>query len=266
MSEAPASPTSTGLLVEDLETAYGLRALRPHSPAAQREGFQRIAHALVQEPESILQTLVDTAVELCGADSAGISIERENRNPTEFYHWIATAGEYSGFLDAVLPQEPSACGICLERGRPQHFLVNQRFFDILGVEAPLVTDGILLPWNVDGTRGTIFVMAHTRTEAFDVEDVRLMQTLADFAALGIRQQKQQKLVLEQAGAAAAASMANQLAHKINNPLQSLTNLLYIAAQGPDPEARNLGRQALSELQTLSSLVSQLLALPVAVAG
>jgi GAF domain-containing protein len=260
------NPSDTGLDVEDIETVYAARPPRPHDIAAQREGIQRIAHALVQRPETILQTLVDTAVALCGADSAGISIQREDATESEFYHWVATAGEYSGFFNATLPKEPSACGICLQRGRPQHFRVHERFFDILGTSAPLVTDGILLPWSADGAQGTIFVMAHSRAEAFDLEDVRLMQTLADFAALGIRQQRQHKLLLERAGAAAAASMANQLAHKINNPLQSLTNLLYIASEGHTPNAQLLGKQALAELQTLSSLVSQLLALPVASAG
>src|ERR1700735_1986071 len=94
--------------------------------------------------------------------------------------------------------------------------------------APLVTDGILLPWQVDETRGTIFVMAHGRIEAFDGEDARMMQLLADFAAMGFRQQHQQKELMEKERAAAAAAMANELAHKINNPLQALTNQLYIA--------------------------------------
>ncbi len=256
------NPADTGLDVEDLEAAYATRPLRAHNPADQRAGLQRIAQALVQQPESILQTLVEAAVELCGADSAGISIQRESGPEVAFYHWVATAGDYSGFLNAVLPKEPSACGICIQRGRPQHFRAHQRFFDILGVVAPLVTDGILLPWSADGTKGTIFIMAHTRSEAFDLEDCRLMETLADFAALGLRQQKQQRLLLEQAGASAAAAMANQLAHKINNPLQSLTNLLYMAAEGHTADAQQLGRQALAELQTLSSLVSLLLSLPV----
>ena len=89
----------------------------------------------------------------------------------------------------------------------------------MGIEAPLVTDGILLPWEVDGTRGTIFIMAHERQEAFDLNDCQVMQVLADFAAMGVRQLKQQKLLLEQASAAAAAAMANDLAHQINNPLR-----------------------------------------------
>lgn len=261
MSSFTSNTTETGLEVEDIEIAYARRPLRPHNSAHQREGLQLIAHALVQTPENVLQTLVDAAVELCGADSAGISIQREDATETAFYQWLATAGDYSGFFNAVLPQEPSACGICLKRGRPQHFRVSQRFFEILGVTAPLVTDGILLPWTADGTKGTIFIMAHSRTQAFDLEDCRLMETLADFAALGIRRQKQHKLQLEQASSAAAVSMANELAHKINNPLQSLTNLLYIAAQGKPSDAQILGQRALVEVQTLSVLVNQLLTLP-----
>jgi hypothetical protein len=47
-------------------------------------------------------------------------------------------------MNAVIPRYPSACGICLERGKPQLFRVGQRFFDTMGIEASLVTDGILL--------------------------------------------------------------------------------------------------------------------------
>ncbi len=205
---------------------------------------------------------MNSAVELCGADSAGISIEREDRTEKDFYHWVATAGQYTGFLDAILPRYPSACGVCLERGRPQIFRVGQRFFDLMGIEAPLVTDGILLPWGVDETRGTIFIMAHGRREAFDLEDCRMMQVLADFAAMGVRQERQQKLLMEKTRATAAAAMANDLAHKINNPLQSLTNVLYLAAEGHNGEdAKAVGRQAFADLERLSALVKELLALP-----
>jgi hypothetical protein len=255
----------TGLEVIDAlsDAAFAARRVHVRDVALQMEGMQRIAHAFVENPDTILPELANAAVELCGADSAGISIEKENRTEHDFYHWVATAGQYTGFLGAVLPRYPSACGVCLDRGRPQVFRVDQRFFDIMGIkEAPLVTDGILLPWVAGETRGTIFIMAHGRTEAFDQDDCRMMQMLADFAAMGVRQQQQQKLLLEQASATAAAAMANDLAHKINNPLQSLTNILYLAAEGhTDADAQTIGRQTSDDLKKLSTLVSELLALP-----
>ena len=226
------------------------------------EGMHRLAHAFVENPQTMLKELVYAAVELCGADSAGISVERADGTDDNFYHWVATAGRYSHFLDANLPRYPSACGICLMRGQAQHFRVGQRFFDIMGIEAPLVTDGILQPWEVGEMRGTIFIMAHGRSEAFDEEDLRMMKMLADFAAMGIRHQRQQTLLMEQERATAAANMANGLAHKINNPLQSLTNILYLAANGSaGQDARDVGQKALDDLRRLSSLVQELLALP-----
>src|ERR1700735_324263 len=226
------STDETGLEVLDLRTdaVFATRSLHTRDIGMQMAGLQRLSRAMLESPETILQELVNAAVDLCGADSAGISIEQEERTETNFYKWVATAGNYANFLNAMLPRYPSACGICLERGRPQLFRVSQRFFDLMGVEAPTVTDGLLLPWEVDGTRGTIFIMAHGRTEAFDQSDCRMMQVLADFAAMGVRQQGQQKRLLEQESAAAAAAMANDLAHRINNPLQRLTNLLYLAAE------------------------------------
>lgn len=254
----------TGLEVIDIAdpAAFAGRRSTRREVARQLDGMQRIARAFVTEPETILQVLTDAAVELCGADSAGISLEKDDRTDESYYHWVATSGQYSGFLDAMLPRYPSACGICLERNRPQLFRVGRKFFEIMGVDAPLVSDGLLFPWQVESMRGTIFVMAHGREQVFDAEDCRAMQTLADFAGMAMRQQRQQQLLVEQAGTRGAEAMANRLAHRINNPLQSLTNIMYLAAEGySEMDAVTLGKQAAADLDRLSKTVRQLLALP-----
>ncbi len=263
MSVTTLNSADTGIEVIDLQSdeSFDRRRLHTRDIATQIEGMHRLARAFVDNPDTILQELVSSAVDLCGADSAGISIEQENKTDENFYHWAATAGEYSSFLNATLPRYPSACGVCLERGRPQLFRVTQRFFDLMGIEAPTVTDGILLPWEVDNTRGTIWIMAHGREEAFDWDDVRMMQVLADFSAMGVRQQRQQKMLMEQTKVSAAASMANELAHKINNPLQSLTNLVYLASTGASgDEARMVAEQMSDHIERLSGLVKKLLGL------
>lgn len=265
MSVIASNPVDTGLEVFDLQSdlSFAERRLHVRDVAMQIEGMHRLARAFVTNPDTILQELVNAAVDLCGADSAGISIEQKEKSDENFWHWVATAGSYSGFLNATLPRYPSACGICLERGQPQLFRVTQRFFDLMGVEAPTVTDGILLPWEAEGTRGTIWIMAHGRTEAFDRDDSRMMQVLANFAAMGVRQLGQRKLLMEQASAAAAAAMANDLAHKINNPLQSMTNIVYLAAEGESGDARALAQELSEHVERLSVLVGKLLELPTA---
>ena len=264
MKKSTAELEGVGLEVVDLsdETVYSNRRLHSRNGAMQMEGLHRLAVAFVESPETILQELVNAAVRLCGADSAGISIERDDKTEERYYQWIATAGEYSGFLHASLPRYPSACTICLERGNPQLFRVNERFFDILGIKAALVTDGILLPWRVEEMRGTIFIISHSRTEAFDSEDLHLMQVLANFAAMGIRQQRQQVKLLSQARTSAAMAMANDLAHQINNPLQSLTNLLFLAGQSKGVgNEKSLAAKLDDDFRRLSALVKNLLELP-----
>jgi GAF domain len=253
-----------GLEVVDLTTDEVFRARRLHSRNAtvQLAGVRRLARAFVDDPESILQHLVESAIDLCGADSAAISLVKEDGTDQEFYHWVASAGVYRGFLDAMLPRQPSACGVCLERNRPQRIRVTERFFEILGVEAPPVTDGLLLPWRVGRIAGTIFVMAHDRSDAFDSEDLSVMEILADFAAMGVRQVEQRKLLVTHAKAAASASMAHELAHEINNPLQSMANLLFIAEsqEGGDGE-RALALKLEKDMERLQTVAKRILELP-----
>jgi hypothetical protein len=255
-----------GLEVIDLRNCpeFEARSLHLRDVATQMQGMQRIAHAFVESPETILQELVNAAVDLCEADSAGISLEvdEEHRTDTNYFQWVATAGEYERFLNATLPRTPSACGTCLERGQPQLFRVTQRFFDLMGVDAPTVTDGLLLPWQVEEVRGTIWIMAHRRAEAFDNGDCRMMQLLADFSAMAVRHERQQRALMNHARATAGASMANDLAHQINNPLQSLTNLVYLASEAKSGgDAKTLALELSEHIQRLSVLVNRLLALP-----
>ena len=82
--------------------------------------------------------------------------------------------------------------------------------------------------------------------------------------MGVRQQRQQKLLMEQTKATAAAAMANDLAHRINNPLQSITNLVYLAAAGGvDTNAKGLAEELSEPIHRLSVLSAKLLALPTA---
>lgn len=89
----------------------------------------------------------------------------------------------------------------------------------------------------------------------------MMELLADFAAMAARQKIQGQLLMRRAADRAAADMAHDLAHQINNPLQSLTNLVYLAAEGEaQTNIRTLAREMADDLNRLSTLVGKLLAL------
>lgn len=255
---AVAKLAGTGLEVTDVESdpAFARRHLHVRDSILHLQGLNRLARVFVEEPATILQELVAAAVELCGADSAGISVVQENSTEDNFYHWVATAGQYSGFLNAKLPRYPSACGVTLARARPQIFRVSQRFFDLMGIQAPTVTDGLLLPWQTGETRGTIWIMAHGREEAFDGEDARMMQVLADFAATGVKLQHKRKLLLEEARTAGEAAMANSLAQLLREPLHELMQTVCRFSE-ENEESDAVAQQALGNLSKFSDLVQRL---------
>ena len=75
------------------------------------EGMQRIAHAFVERPDTILHELVNAAVAICGADSAGISIERDNarrRTTTGLQPRDSTRGLWMQFCRDIRVRAESA--------------------------------------------------------------------------------------------------------------------------------------------------------------
>jgi hypothetical protein len=83
------------------------------------------------------------------------------------------------------------------------------------------TWGKLIPWVVEETRGTIWCVSHRSREAFDLGDYGLLSCLADFASLVLRHQSADLTLRQGERQAAYAVIVNELAHRINNPLQGL---------------------------------------------
>ena len=100
---------------------------------------------------------------------------------------------------------------------------------------------------------------HGPAEVFDSSDLKMMELLANFAAMAVRQERQQKVETEHVKALAAAEMANDLAHQINSSLQSRMSALYLAAEHPGDTKEYL-QIAAGQVQKLSSLVKKILQL------
>ena len=80
------------------------------------------------------------------------------------------------------------------------------------------------------------------------------------SSLEITQQKKTELALIQSEKLAVMGrLAASIAHEINNPLESLTNLLYLAARSSDPEkVQEYIRVAERELRRVSAISNQTL--------
>lgn len=158
------------------------RAARPPNYEAENRALVSLLDELSGSGGNVLQKLVESALDLCGAHSAGISI-LEEENGREVFRWHAVAGKWSPFRGGTMPREASPCGTVVERNcsllvsRPErHFLYEVE-------DAPPIVEALLIPFRVaDEPAGTIWVIAHDETRRFDAEDERLMTHLGRFAA------------------------------------------------------------------------------------
>jgi len=246
----------TGMYLRDLLTDEQFRARQAKCRDRNREAIalRRLSRLFAEEPELVLQELVNTAVEFCGADSAGISLEEPESGT---FRWIVVAGSFAQYLGGRTPRNYSPCGTCLDSGRPQLYRVTKPFYDHLGVTAEPIVDGMLIPWSNEFLRGTLWAVSHASDQAFCSEDYDLLNSLADFASIILRHQHQQTLLRESERARGIAEMANRMAHRINNPLQSLTNTIFLAQHSGD-DIRDHLAQAEKDLLRLSQQVATLL--------
>ncbi len=78
------------------------RTSRPRNYRAEEEAIIVLAQTMAHSPQMILQKLVETALQLCDAHTAGISL-LEKQNGEEVFRWEALAGVYADRLNATMP-------------------------------------------------------------------------------------------------------------------------------------------------------------------
>lgn len=251
----------TGMEMRDLldDPDFGTRTGKKRSFHQPFEALSRITQVFAERPQDVLQELVNAAVRCCGAESAGISLEEPNEAGEPTFRWIAIAGSFQRYLGARVPRHYSPCGTCLDTRRAQLYRITKPYYDFLGVVADPIMDGMLIPWETETIRGTIWAVSHSSECAFEIQDYELLRSLADFVGIILRQQAAEAQAKLTAKAEASAARAHRMAHQINNPLQSLTNTMFLARQG-GPDTQKYIEQAFTELTALSDRVRKLLAL------
>src|ERR1700689_709078 len=142
----------------------------------------RLSQTMAESPERVLQQLVDTALELCQAQSAGLSL-LEEENGRKIFRWHGVAGEYAPHLWGTTPRDFSPCGTVLDTDKMQLMSHLDRHFTYFSAVQPRISEALLVPFHVNGEAvGTIWVISHDATRKFDAEDARVMNTLGEFAA------------------------------------------------------------------------------------
>jgi GAF domain-containing protein len=166
------------IATEELER----RPRRARDASAGARAMAELQYALAGSPRTLLQKLAETALELCGAQSAGVSLLEEDEG-RRFFRWHAVTGEWGALRWATLPREMSPCGTVLDRNQTLLMIDPERYFAPLASVPPRVAEALLVPFTVEGELvGTVWVVSHDPTRRFDADDRRIVTELTNFAA------------------------------------------------------------------------------------
>jgi PAS domain S-box-containing protein len=167
------------LITDDL----ACRPSRPPNFEAENRALADLVAAMADSPQVILQKLVETALVLCRADSAGISV-LETGGTAGVLRWAAIAGQLASNSGGQVPRGcPCPCGMALDRDTSLLFAYPERYFDFGPSAGPQIAEVLVVPFHAEGKPvGALWVMVHTPSRKFDSEDQRLLTSLSRFAA------------------------------------------------------------------------------------
>ena len=158
------------------------RTSRAPEYAAENRALTALAQAMKQSSRTFLQKLADIALELCHADSAGISILEESER-ARMFRWCAVAGRYAPNINTRMPRDGCPCGTVLERDSVLLFNRPERHFLALREMNLPAFENLSVPFHSGGEpAGTLWVLAHSPERKFDAEDARLLTSLSRFAS------------------------------------------------------------------------------------
>jgi PAS domain S-box-containing protein len=157
------------------------RPSRPPDLAAESQAIIALAQSMASSPEGILQKLAETALTLCRAHSAGLSL-LEDSDQRKNFHWRAIAGEFSSHLNEGTPRDFGPCGTVLDRNAAQICSHPEVDFPYLLGATPPLEELLLVPFYIRGEAvGMIWVISHDE-HRFDSEDLRVITNLGTFAS------------------------------------------------------------------------------------
>ena len=255
-----------------------LRAARQPDYATENAALVALANALAGPDDVMLQALAETAMRLCCADSAGISVIEAPLQGETVFRWVAAAGFCQPYVNTTTPAARSPCDITLALGGPQLFAyppqdVPSSQVPPLQGSTPDIVEALVITVPSDGKpKGAIWVMSHRTDRTFDREDCRVLASLASFtgAALNLRYARRSALTETTESQRIRAELGESearkdefiamLGHELRNPMAPIDSAIAVARRLSDGNQQVLDvlSTAQRQMRHLRRLVDDLL--------
>jgi signal transduction histidine kinase/CheY-like chemotaxis protein len=208
--------------------------------AAELAALTNLIACAATDPAQLLPRVVELAVNLCRAGSAGVSLLEPHTASTEgAFRWVAMAGKYREYVGGSTPEAFSPCGTCLLLGASQLYRYPAKRFTYLSQAHPPIVEGLVLPLrSASGPMGTIWIVSHDEPGEFTATDLEVMTSLADFTstALALLRAREEA----EAGNRAKDEFLAIVSHELRRPLTAIvgwSELLLAGRATPATAAR-----------------------------
>jgi PAS domain S-box-containing protein len=199
--------TEANVLISEMLAS---RPTRLPNFAAENQALRTLAQHLTDDPQSLLKTLVRLALDLCRADTVGVSLLETAPDGTSFFRWVAIAGALEALEQSTTPSDFSPCGTTLACNQPQLYSYPERFFTYLFHPQFSIVEGLLIPLCVnDRPLGTLWIISHSEARCFDAEDQRLITSLGGFTASALCSLQQMQQIQQTVATALRHKQFNQ---------------------------------------------------------
>jgi signal transduction histidine kinase len=182
--------------LDDVLITQKLKSRRRRKPNAHAENaaLHGLARVMATAPNELIDTLLRTALELCSAGTAGLSLMEIPPAGEPIFRWTNLAGALNKHVGGTTPRHFSPCGVTLDANAPQLFVNPGRCFRYLNALDTPIVEALVIPVDLGGEiLGTIWIAAHDDEVKFDSEDARIMVCLAEFTGSALRMTRQSEM-------------------------------------------------------------------------
>lgn len=197
--------------------------------AREKVAVQDIARQMANNPSQVLPTLVDLAIDLCGAVAGGISIYEKDG---QVFRWHHLRGTLERFTGATTPRDYSPCGITLDHKSPVLVQKPERVYSWLVDADVSLPECLLVPLYVGEAEplGTLWIVSED-VDHFTDSHASTMQELAGFTGIAlqmIRSEDRLKAALEE-----QELLTREMGHRVKNLFAIADGMIRLSAKSSD---------------------------------
>jgi two-component sensor histidine kinase len=189
--------------------------------------LQDIAAQIIDHPEQVLPKLVERAMDMTGAASAGISAYERQEGTAGVFRWRDLKGELARFEGATTPRDYSPCGVCLDRFEPTLTRRPERHYTWIAEVGVCCPEVLLVPLYVARGEplGTLWIVSE-REGYFDSGHARIMRELASFTGIALamlRDQQRAQVALKQ-----QEILTAEMSHRVKNLFSIVASMINVS--------------------------------------